>query len=130
MVIPASLIEEIVSAAKSSSVEICGLLFGERSGEEIRVIEAKAITNRLKSPEAFEMEPLEMVKVIDDAEGRGLEVVGIFHSHLKCPPRPSERDLEGMKNWRVPWLIIDDKENYGAFVLEGEKVREVDVRVV
>ena len=86
MVIPASLIEEIVNAAKNSSVEVCGLLFGRRMGDEVRILEARMITNRLPSPTAFEMDPVEMIRAIDEAEEMGLEVAGIFHSHLKCLP--------------------------------------------
>jgi len=123
-------LSRIINVARKSGVEICGFLFGGREGDAFTVKEIRFVQNRLNSPTAFEMEPLEMVKAIDDAEERGLEVVGIFHSHLKCPPRPSGRDLEGMELWPVVWLIVDDKGNHGAFVLEGEKVREVEVEVV
>ena len=78
----------------------------------------------------FEMEPLKMVEAIDEAEERGLEVVGIFHSHLKCPPRPSGRDLRGMELWPVVWLIVDEKGDYGAYVLREGRVEKVSAKVV
>ncbi|AFL95761.1 hypothetical protein containing JAB1/MPN domain [Thermococcus cleftensis] len=120
----------IIKTAEKSEVEICGFLFGKREGENASVEIVSFITNRLDSPNAFEMEPLEMVRAIDDAEARGLQVVGIFHSHLKCPPRPSGHDLKGMNLWPVVWLIVDDRGNYGAYVLEGDKIREVEVKLV
>ncbi|NJE29611.1 M67 family peptidase [Thermococcus sp. 18S1] len=123
-------LKEIIKMTEKSDVEICGFLFGRREGNDFIVKEIHFIPNRLNSPTAFEMEPLAMVKAIDGAEERGLEVVGIFHSHLKCPPRPSGRDLRGMRLWPVVWLIVDEKGNYGAFVLEGDKIREVGVEVV
>ncbi|CAD5244742.1 M67 family metallopeptidase [Thermococcus camini] len=122
-------LKEIIKMTEKSDVEICGFLFGHRDGERIEVEEVRFVPNRL-SGDAFEMEPLEMVRAIDEAEEKGLEVVGIFHSHLKCPPRPSGRDLRGMRLWPVVWLIVDEKGNYGAYVLEGDKIREVEVEVV
>ena len=76
------------------------------------------------------MDPLEMIRAIDGAEKRGIEVVGIFHSHTRCPPRPSGRDLRGMKLWPVVWLIVDREGNYGAYVLRNGRVEKVDVKIV
>ncbi|WP_297090245.1 M67 family metallopeptidase [Thermococcus sp.] len=120
----------IIKMAERSAVEICGFLFGRREGNRFIVEEARFVPNRLNSPTEFEMEPVEMVKAIDEAEGRGLEVVGIFHSHLNCLPRPSGKDLVGMKLWPVVWLIVDEKGNYGAYVLRDGEVVAFDVRVV
>ncbi len=127
--IPRGILEEIVKAAQSSEIEVCGLLLGRREGEAFSVHEARFITNRLNSLTEFEMEPLEMAEGIDDAEERGLEVVGIFHSHPKCPPKPSGRDLRGMELWPVAWLIVDGRGNYGAYILREGKVEEVVVMV-
>ncbi|GAB6101511.1 M67 family metallopeptidase [Thermococcus atlanticus] len=119
-------LNEILKRAEESPVEICGLLFGKKKGTCAFVEEIKFIKNRLDSPYAFEMEPLEMIRAIDEAEERGLEVVGIFHSHL-CKPIPSERDRKGMENWPVIWLIVDNGGNYGAFMLERGSIKEVVV---
>ncbi len=128
--IPLGILEEIVKAAEGSEIEVCGLLLGRREGEVFSVHEARFITNRLNSSMEFEMEPLKMVEAIDEAEERGLEVVGIFHSHLKCPPRPSGRDLRGMELWPVVWLIVDEKGDYGAYVLREGRVEKVSAKVV
>ncbi len=93
-------LKAIIKTAEESEVEVCGFLIGRREGETFKVEEARFVTNRLNSPNEFEMEPVEMIKAIDEAEKKGLEVVGIFHSHLKCPPRPSEMDLEGWMSGR------------------------------
>ena len=116
----------IIERARASKEEVCGFLFGV-AGEEVEVREVRFVRNRLASPVAFEMGPLEMVEALNEAEEKGLEVVGIFHSHLKCPPRPSGRDLRGMELWPVAWLIVDEKGNYGAYVLREGKVEEVEV---
>lgn len=120
-------LKAIIKTAKRSAVEICGFLFGRRKRDGFIVEEVRFVPNRLNSPMAFEMEPVEMVKAIDAAEERALEVVGIFHSHVGCPPVPSGRDLKGMRLWPVVWLIVDDNGNYGAYVLEDGKVRRIPV---
>ena len=126
LVLGKEVIETLKTIARNSNIEVCGLLLGTREGETYRVLEVREIENRLKRPDAFEMEPLEMVKVLDEAERRGLEVVGIFHSHLNCPPVPSGRDLEGMKNWPVVWLIVTGDEARAWVLRDG--LEEVEVR--
>ena len=127
LIIGREIIEMLIEMAKNSSAEVCGFLLGRREGEDVLVSEVKQVRNRLSSPSAFEMEPLEMVKVLDEADERGLEVVGIFHSHLRCPPVPSERDLKGMENWRVPWLIVTPKGEVRTWILGEGEVEEVEL---
>ncbi|AEH24020.1 M67 family metallopeptidase [Pyrococcus yayanosii] len=127
--IPAELLEEIVSAASESNVEVCGFLFGERRGDEWVVRKVTFVKNRLNSPTAFEMEPEDMVKALDDAEKENLEVVGIFHSHVSCPPRPSSKDVKGMTLWPVPWLIVTGHK-VAAFMLEKGKPKEIELKII
>ncbi|MBO8174355.1 MAG: M67 family metallopeptidase [Thermococcus sp.] len=119
----------ILEKAKDSRIEICGFLLGKQKDGDVIVEEVIFTKNKLNSSTAFEIDPLEIVKVLDYADEKGLEPVGIFHSHL-CGPIPSERDIKGMKLWRNVWLIVDNKGNYGAFILEDEKVKKVHVEVI
>ncbi|WP_297516181.1 M67 family metallopeptidase [Thermococcus sp.] len=127
LIIGREIIKMLIKMAGSSKIEVCGFLLGRRDEEEFLVLEVKQVRNMLNSPSAFEMEPEEMVRALDEAEARGLEVVGIFHSHLKCPPLPSERDLEGMKNWRVPWLIVTPGGEVKGWILGEGGVEEVKI---
>ncbi|CAI1493256.1 Desampylase [Thermococcus nautili] len=127
LIIGREIIKMLIEMTKNANVEVCGFLLGRRDGEGVLVSEVRKVRNRLNSPSAFEMEPVEMVRVIDEAEERGLEVVGIFHSHLKCPPVPSERDLEGMRNWPVVWLIVTPEGEVRAWVLREGEVEEVEI---
>jgi len=129
LIIRREIIKMLIEMAKNANVEVCGFLLGRGDEDALRVLEARQVANRLNSPSAFEMEPEDMVRVLDEAEERGLEIVGIFHSHLKCPPVPSERDLEGMRNWRVPWLIVTPEGEMRAWVLKDGKVEEVEIIV-
>lgn len=118
----------ILEKAKESRIEICGVLLGRQEGNDVIVEEVVFTKNRLNSPTAFEIDPLELLKVLDYADEKGLEPVGIFHSHL-CKPIPSERDSRGMKLWRNVWLIVDNKGNYGAFILKDGKIEEIKVEI-
>jgi len=118
----------ILEKAKESRIEICGFLLGRQEDNDIIVKEVVFTKNRLNSPTAFEIDPLEILKVLGYADKKGLEPVGIFHSHL-CKPIPSERDIRGMRLWRNVWLIVDNKGTYGAFILKDEKIDGVKVEI-
>jgi len=130
LIIRSEIIRMLIELARDSKVEACGFLFGRRDGDDWVVEEIREVPNRLNSPEAFEMEPFEMVRAIDEAEEKGLEIIGIFHSHLECPPVPSERDLEGMRLWPVPWLIVTPEGRVRAWTLEERGLMEVKVETV
>ncbi len=129
LVIRSEHLNEILKMARRSSVEICGILLGRKGNSDAFVEEIKFIKNRLNSEHAFEMEPIEMVQAMDEAEDKGLELIGIFHSH-PCKPIPSERDRKGMKNWPVVWLIVGNNGDYKAFVFDNGRILKVEVEVL
>jgi proteasome lid subunit RPN8/RPN11 len=61
--------------------EACGLLAGKID----TVHDVFTITNQLRSSTKFRMEPVEQVRAFAMIETKGLELLGIFHSH----PTPS-----------------------------------------
>jgi proteasome lid subunit RPN8/RPN11 len=86
--------------------ECCGFLVGERSagggadgpgaGDRLVVRElARASNARADSPHnRYLIPPEEFARVQRDADRRGLDVVGFYHSHPDAPARPSEYDRE------------------------------------
>jgi len=120
-IIKREIIRMLIKLARDSKAEVCGFLFGRREGDYWVVEEIREVPNRLRSPNAFEKEPFEKVRAIEEAEKRGLEIVGIFHSHLKCPPVPSGRDLNGMRNWKVPRLIVTPEGKVRVGILTGRE---------
>lgn len=74
--------------------ECCGFLLAAPGGGEVREI-ARASNARVDSPaNRYLIPPLEFVRVQRDADARGLEIVGFYHSHPDHPARPSAFDRD------------------------------------
>jgi proteasome lid subunit RPN8/RPN11 len=72
--------------------ECCGFLLGVPG--EVREI-ARASNAREDSPQnRYLIPPIEFVRVQRDADQRGLDVIGFYHSHPDHPARPSAFDRE------------------------------------
>ena len=71
--------------------EACGLLAGKID----TVHEVLAITNQLRSSTRFRMEPAEQVRAFAMIETKGLELLGIFHSH-PAPPGAADASRAGL----------------------------------
>ena len=109
--------------------ETCGLLFGYRDGDCLIATETEVLPNLDHSSVSFNIDPMDLYKALVDAEGRGLSLVAIFHSH-GMDARPSGKDKEFMGWWPVPWLILSTTNNkFGAFILDKDRCREVKIRV-
>src|SRR5205823_732579 len=76
--------------------ECCGFLLG-RLSEPRRVEEAKRAKNVAVADRSrrYEIDPLELLHADDDARARGLDLVGIYHSHPNHPAAPSEFPFVG-----------------------------------
>ena len=85
--------------------EVCGVLVGERADDPAadgapasgapadRVAEAVPVGNVAEDPGRFyELGPAATAAAIEDAEARGRDVVGFYHSHPRGPAAPSETD--------------------------------------
>ena len=109
--------------------ESCAFLLGCADSSE--VIEIIPMTNADRSPYSFSIEPSELLRAYDMAEKKGLQVIGIFHSH-PGKPAPSRTDAEFMELNPVVWLIFSTtEEKFGAFISEiggGERIVDVVVR--
>lgn len=83
--------------------EGAGLLLGETNGSLRRVLDLLPIANTREDGarhNRYLLSPRDMLEAEDQADRRGLEIVGVFHSHPDHPNLPSEFDRE----WAMPWL--------------------------
>jgi proteasome lid subunit RPN8/RPN11 len=79
----------VAHAGETAPAECCGLFLGR--GEEI--VEAVRARNLADEPATrFLIDPADHFAARRTARGRGLEVVGFYHSHPSSPAEPSARD--------------------------------------
>lgn len=70
-------------------LEACGLL----AGKDDWAREVFLITNQAQSPVRFRMDPVEQLDAFNRMESRGLDLLGIFHSHPAGPETVSPTDI-------------------------------------
>lgn len=110
--------------------EACGIL----AGKEGRVEKIYEMTNTDKSPSTFFMDAKEQFKVMKEIRNLGLEMVGIYHSHVASQAYPSNHDVELAFYPEVSYLIVslEDKDNpdIRSFKIKDGKISEEEVEII
>lgn len=89
--VPETIEEVMVSHARRCyPEEACGLLAGDPDG---RLTKAYPLTNVAHSAVNYVIDPREHFGALRDAESRGWDLVGVFHSHTHSPAYPSPTDV-------------------------------------
>jgi proteasome lid subunit RPN8/RPN11 len=118
-------------ARARAPVEACGILIGKHASGNFEVVDVVKASNMANSSTRFEINPEELYQTIKDAEAKGLEVLGFYHSHLGYGAGPSVVDLDRMKLFLdIVWLICDISDEgaeFKAFMLHGEKLVELEI---
>ena len=103
--------------------ESCAILFGK----EDKVTEVFLTQNIAESPVNFTISNEQLIEGYKIAEEKGLEVVGIFHSHPSSEAYPSSTDKKFMESNPVAWIIYSGiNKDFKAFLLES-KVKEIKI---
>jgi proteasome lid subunit RPN8/RPN11 len=105
--------EDIIAKAPE---EACGIILGEDNQSRIII----PITNILHSPTRFRMEPKEQLAAFLLAEEKGLEIMGIYHSHPQGIDKPSITDLEELtypEIFYLIWYSTDSVWNCRAYLM-------------
>jgi len=121
---------QIVRHSKEESPnEACGIL----AGKDDTVYKVYEMENSDKSPESFFVEPREQLRIMKEIRSSGLEMVGVYHSHLASQAYPSTRDLELAFYPDISYAIISlkDKENpqIRSFKIQDNKISEEEVEI-
>lgn len=130
MRIPRRLLDDVVTHARRDAPnECCGVL-EMRDGE---VLAVHAAENIAASPMRFEVDGPVLIRLLDEIEGRGAELGGIYHSHTRSEAYPSQTDINFAVNWPgVEWLIVGlkpEEPETRSFVIDDGEVTEVAVEV-
>jgi proteasome lid subunit RPN8/RPN11 len=110
-------------------LEACGLL----GGMGRRVLQVYPVRNELASPVRYRVHPEDLIRVVQELESRGWELVGIYHSHPHGPPVPSPTDVAEAYYPESVYLIaapVQGEWRLRAFQIVNGQVREVPIRLV
>ena len=101
--IPTSLLSELHAHLESTYPdEGAGFLLGSADGETRKVIAILPVENAREDAarrNRFLFAPQDTMRAEDEADARGLALLGVFHSHPDCPNTPSEFD----RQWALPF---------------------------
>jgi proteasome lid subunit RPN8/RPN11 len=131
MRIARALLDEIVAhAVRDAPNECCGVIAG-RDGAATGV---SATENVVASPFRFEVDGLELMRLIDRFEADGDELAAIYHSHTRSEPYPSQTDLNFAAMWPgVEWLIVgvpkDGAPHVRHYRIEDGRIVEGELEV-
>ena len=90
MRIARSMLDEIVAQARAEAPNECCGIVGSRDGRAVTVF---PIRNAAASPLRYEMDGMEQYRVQTAIEDAGQELGGIYHSHTRSDPYPSQTDI-------------------------------------
>lgn len=121
-------------ALKKFPLECCGLLIGKAAMKTFDVREVVPAENVYESEVSFEADAELVYRAITAAETKGLELIGIYHSHPNMRAYISAIDAEMMKLWpNVAWLVLGvSKKNINeekAFMLKNGKIVELEIKI-
>ncbi|HIP43615.1 MAG TPA: M67 family peptidase [Aquifex aeolicus] len=125
----------IKQAKRDYPYETCGLLIGKVNGDERIVLEAFETpnVNPDRKHDRYEIAPKDYMKAEDYAMSKGLEIVGVYHSHPDHPDRPSEFDLKRAFP-EFSYIILSVQKgkvvSFRSWELKGEKFEEEKLEVI
>ena len=118
-------LETVVAHARAvQPAECCGLLIG--TGRSI--VEAARAKNIAAGPTRFLIDPEDHINARRAARGRGLDVVGFYHSHPHSPAWPSTTDVAEAAYPEAVYLIVSlegGAANVRLFRIEGGSAIEL-----
>jgi [CysO sulfur-carrier protein]-S-L-cysteine hydrolase len=124
----AAQLTKLVEVAKDALPnESCAFLLGHND----RVAKILPMRNIDESPVTFSIEPTDLIDVYNLAECKGMDVIGIFHSH-PAKAWPSSTDMKFMEINPVIWVIYSTTENQlKAFAYDDDYfIKEIDIRII
>jgi len=126
-----ALLDDIVAhAVRDAPNECCGVV-AARDGAATAV---HATENVVASPFRFEIDGLQLMRLIDRFEAEGDELTAIYHSHTRSEPYPSQTDVNFAELWPgVEWLIVgiakDAEPTVRTYRIDGGAISEAELEV-
>lgn len=113
-------------------LEMCGLIAGApdpgAAPDSATAERFYACRNAAESAKVYSIDPLEFMRVEDDADDHGWEINGVVHSHTHSEPYPSPTDVAQAIDPSWHYVIVslkrDAPELRSYRIVEGEIAEE------
>jgi proteasome lid subunit RPN8/RPN11 len=130
MKVPRVIYDEMLAHARAEAPNECCGMVGGLDGSASSFYPAR---NRFESPMRFEIDSRDQIRINNEIEEAGEELLAIYHSHPKTEARPSQTDVNLAAWWPgVTWVIAslaEDEPVLRAFEIDGLAVQEVELVV-
>jgi proteasome lid subunit RPN8/RPN11 len=119
--------------------EACGIILGKVEENENEIVfisnEVKEAKNLSDNPIRFILDPLDFIRIQDEADKKNLEIIGIYHTHPDHPPIASQYDLEAAVDglfYLIMSIINGQKGDFMGWFLdfEGSRKKFVQSQVI
>lgn len=121
---------------KGFPFEACGLFLGPVDDLSIPTGKVKEIwpaNNIEKSARIYSIDPKDMFEATRYANSKGLEIVGVYHSHTHTQsyPSPTDVSLSVDPNWCYAIVSLAQEEIQSKFFkIEQEVITELEMEVI
>ena len=109
--------------------EACGLVAG-KDGEPVKFF---AMRNLDASPVSYRLDPKEQLRVFDEMDEEGWDLLGIFHTHTHSEAYPSDTDMKLAFYPEALYLVmsLSDREHpdLRAFRILEDEVEEEELTI-
>jgi len=121
MKISQALIDEMVAHAREDLPnECCGLV----GGKEGRATTVYPMRNEFESPLRYKLDSKDNLRVNNEMDAAGEEMVGVYHSHTKSEAYPSQTDVNEAEPWPEPMYLIVSLADSQRPVVKGFWLRD------
>lgn len=138
LVIYESLVNDILKQSeKGYPYEICGFMIGKHdynsnNREVVEIIQVEN-QNKERANDRFEISPKDYLRVESYADSKGLQIVGIYHSHPDHPDKPSQTDkMYALED--LSYIIVSvnkgEARHFRSWQLVDGEFQEEEVRIV
>lgn len=123
-----SLKRAVSHCAREFPGEACGIFAGKK-GKVVRIFEG---ANAEKSLSTYLMDLRQQFSIMKEIRNSGLEMVGIYHSHIDSEAYPSRRDIEFAFYPEASYVIISLKDSLSirSFKIKEKKIIEEELSIV
>jgi proteasome lid subunit RPN8/RPN11 len=118
----------VLHAERTYPNECCGAMLGHIQGDKKTVNEAIPLENASIGEQRrhYELRPEDLLSAEKAARQRGLDLIGIFHSHPDCDAYFSDTDLRNSCPW-YSFLVLSIKngkyDHANSFLPDSDQTR-------